>query len=85
MAVSERHCIFLVMVTKMYSDGHYLSQISLPFHQGFYSEQFVVSVSCLAEVAKNIYVELHIFLAYLEPGKDIKVKSVTNFKEARNY
>jgi len=34
-ADSERHWKFLVMVTKMYSDGHYLPQIPLPFHQVF--------------------------------------------------
>jgi len=34
-ADSERHCILLVRVTKMYSDGHYLLQISLPFHHVF--------------------------------------------------
>ena len=37
MADSERHCIFLVKVTKMYSDGRYLPQISLPFHQVFFT------------------------------------------------
>jgi len=26
------HILFLVMVTKMYSDGHYLPQISILFH-----------------------------------------------------
>ena len=34
-AVSERHWKFLVTATKMYSDGYYLPQISLPFHQVF--------------------------------------------------
>jgi len=34
-AVSKRHWKFSVMVTKMYSDNHYLPQISLPFHQVF--------------------------------------------------
>ena len=36
-AISERHWKFLVTVTKMYSDGHYLPQISLPFHQVFFT------------------------------------------------
>jgi len=29
MADSERHCIFLMMITKMYSNGHYLPQIAI--------------------------------------------------------
>ena len=34
-AVSEYQWKFLVTFTKMYSDSHYLPQISLPFHQVF--------------------------------------------------
>jgi len=37
LADSACHCIFLVIVTKLFNDGHYLPQISLSFHQVFYA------------------------------------------------
>ena len=60
-ADSERHCLFLVLVTKMYSDGHHLPQISLSFHQVF----FTVYICCIVSKAFIIKVIPSIWLALL--------------------
>ena len=50
-AVSECHWKFLVTVTKMYSDSHYLPQISLPFHQVFFIYSVALHVKGLLQLA----------------------------------
>ena len=60
-AVIECHWKFLVTVSIMYSDGHYLPRISLPFHQFFLQCNHLV-VICLLEL-------LHV-AAYGYPQKE---------------